>query len=270
MLNAKNHEREAHIVAQAGRKGAVTVSTNMAGRGTDILLGGNAESMAREAMRKQGKDPDREEFKADWERMLAEVKDAVRRRSTTKLWRWAACTLWAPNGTIRGASITSFAAAPDVRAIPGSSRFFLSLQDDLLRIFGGERMQNLMLRLGMEEDVPIESGMITKRIAAAQKAVEAQNFESRKHLLEYDDVMNKQRQAVYAMRRQLLEGVEQKDRVMEMTRGVIGGIVDLRCPEGAHPETWDLTGMQTDMLTQFGVRINPADLGGMNCRPDRR
>ncbi|MDQ1470703.1 MAG: preprotein translocase subunit SecA, partial [Bryobacterales bacterium] len=147
---------------------------------------------------------------------------------------------------------------------PGSSRFFLSLQDDLLRIFGGERMQNLMLRLGMEEDVPIESGMITKRIAAAQKAVEAQNFEARKHLLEYDDVMNKQRKAVYGMRRQLLEGVDQKERVMEMTRGVVGGMADQRCPEGTHPDTWDLAGLQTDMLTQFGARVNPSDLAGMN------
>ena len=107
---------------------------------------------------------------------------------------------------------------------PGSSRFYLSLQDDLLRIFGGERMQNLMLRLGMEEDVPIESKLITKRIAKAQEAVEAQNFEARKHLLEYDDVKNKQRQAVYGMRRQLLEGVDQKERVMEMVRGIVGPV----------------------------------------------
>ena len=140
---------------------------------------------------------------------------------------------------------------------PGSSRFYLSLQDDLLRIFGGERMQNLMLRLGMEEDVPIESKLITKRIAAAQKAVEAQNFESRKHLLEYDDVMNKQRQAVYGMRRQLLEGVDQKERVMEMARGVVGSIVDRRCPENTHPDTWDLPGLQTDILSQFGGRSKP-------------
>src|SRR6202044_806176 len=104
---------------------------------------------------------------------------------------------------------------------PGSSRFFLSLQDDLLRIFGGERMQNLMLRLGMEEDVPIESNMITKRIAAAQKAVEAQNFAARKHILEYDDVMNKQRQAVYGMRRGLLEGNDQKGRVLEIIEGIL-------------------------------------------------
>ena len=124
-------------------------------------------------------------------------------------------------------------------------------------------MQNLMLRLGMEEDVPIESGMITKRIAAAQKAVEVQNFESRKHLLEYDDVMNKQRQAVYVMRRQLLEGAEQRDRIFDMTKGVIGGIVDIRCPEGVRPTEWDLSGIQTDMLTQFGARMNPDDLGGL-------
>jgi preprotein translocase subunit SecA len=262
VLNAKNHEREAHIVAQAGRKGSVTVSTNMAGRGTDILLGGNPEAMARDVMRKQGKDADREEFKADWERTLNEVK--------------AACAVEHDEVVGLGGLHIVGTERHDSRRIdnqlrgragrqgdPGSSRFFLSLQDDLLRIFGGERMQNLMLRLGMEEDVPIESKLITKRIAAAQKAVEAQNFESRKHLLEYDDVMNKQRQAVYGTRRHLLEGVDQKGRVLEMTKGVVGGIVDKRCPDEAHLDTYDVAGLQTDMLTQFGVRINPADLAGM-------
>jgi preprotein translocase subunit SecA len=262
VLNAKNHEREAMIVAQAGRKGAVTVSTNMAGRGTDILLGGNAEAMARDILRKQGKDAEREEFKADWDQTLAEVK--------------AECLVEHDEVVNLGGLHIVGTERHDSRRIdnqlrgragrqgdPGSSRFFLSLQDDLLRIFGGERMQNLMLRLGMEEDVPIESGLITKRIAAAQKAVEAQNFEARKHLLEYDDVMNKQRKAVYSMRRQLLEGVDQKERVMEMTRGVIGGMVDQRCPEGTHPDTWDLSSLQTEMLTQFGTQVNPADLGGM-------
>jgi preprotein translocase subunit SecA len=262
VLNAKNHEREAHIVAQAGRKGAVTVSTNMAGRGTDILLGGNPEAMARDILAKQGKSPDREEFKADWERTLAEVRAQCQKDHDEVV-------------TLGGLHIVG-TERHDSRRIdnqlrgragrqgdPGSSRFYLSLQDDLLRIFGGDRMQNLMLRLGMEEDVPIESGLITKRIAAAQKAVEAQNFESRKHLLEYDDVMNKQRQAVYGMRRQLLEGVEQKERVMEMTRGVIGSAVDRRCPENARPDEWDLNGLQTDLLTLFGARINPSDLGGL-------
>ena len=263
VLNAKNHEREAHIVAQAGRKGSVTVSTNMAGRGTDILLGGNPDSMARDVMRKQGKDPDREEFKADWERIQAEVK--------------AECAVEHDEVVALGGLHIVGTERHDSRRIdnqlrgragrqgdPGSSRFFLSLQDDLLRIFGGDRMQNLMLRLGMEEDVPIESNLITKRIAAAQKAVEAQNFESRKHLLEYDDVMNKQRQAVYGMRRGLLEGVDQKERVLEMTKGVIGGIIDTRCPTNVHIESYDLAGLQTDMLTQFGVRINPTTLAGLN------
>ena len=146
---------------------------------------------------------------------------------------------------------------------PGEAKFFLSLQDDLLRIFGGERMQNLMLRLGMEEDVPIESKLITKRIAKAQEAVEMQNFESRKHLLEYDDVNNKQRQAVYGMRRQLLEGVDQKERVLDMVRGIVEQYTDMRCPEDKHPDTWDLVTLRNDVLSQFGVRIDIAELGNL-------
>ncbi len=263
VLNAKNHEREAFIVAQAGRKGSVTVSTNMAGRGTDILLGGNPEFMAAEAMRKQGKDPERPEFKADWEATLAQFRES--------------CKLEHDEVTALGGLHIVGTERHDSRRIdnqlrgragrqgdPGSSRFFLSLQDDLLRIFGGERMQNLMLRLGMEEDVPIESGMITKRIAAAQKAVETQNFEARKHLLEYDDVMSKQRKAVYDMRRQLLEGADQKERVLEMTRSVAAGIVDQYCPEGVRPDQYDLPGVQTAALNQFGVRISPAEMEGMS------
>jgi preprotein translocase subunit SecA len=262
VLNAKNHEREAMIVAQAGRRGAVTVSTNMAGRGTDILLGGNAEAMTRDILKKQGKDADREEYKADFDATLAEVKAqcAVEHDAVVELGGLHIA------GTERHDSRridNQLRGRAGRQGDPGSSRFFLSLQDDLLRIFGGDRMQNLMLRLGMEEDVPIESNMITKRIAAAQKAVEAQNFDARKHLLEYDDVMNKQRQAVYEMRRGLLEGVEQKERVMEMSRGAIGSMVDRYCIDGSRPANWDLTGLQTEMVTQFGVRVTPADLAGM-------
>jgi preprotein translocase subunit SecA len=133
-----------------------------------------------------------------------------------------------------------------------------------MHIFGGERMQNLMLRLGMEEDVPIESRMISKRIAAAQKAVEAQNFAARKHLIEYDDVMNKQRQAVYGMRRMLLEGKEQKERVTEIIQGIVGAFIDVRCPERAHPSTFDFAGLQSDVLSQFGVKVDPQELSGMS------
>ena len=131
-------------------------------------------------------------------------------------------------------------------------------------------MQNLMLKLGMEEDVPIESNLITKRIAAAQKAVEAQNFDSRKHLLEYDDVMNKQRTAVYSLRRGLLEGVDQKVRVMEMTAGVIAAAVEQACPPDSKPDQWDLNALQTDLLSRLGLRMNPTELGGHDAQPDGR
>jgi preprotein translocase subunit SecA len=149
---------------------------------------------------------------------------------------------------------------------PGGARFYLSLQDDLMRIFGGPRMQNMMLRLGMEEDVPIESKMISKRIAAAQKAVEAQNFASRKHILEYDDVMNKQRQAVYGMRRKLLEGQEQKERIAEIITGILGSFIDTRCPEKSHSSQWDWHGLETDILTQFGVKIHKEELENLDRR----
>ncbi len=272
VLNAKNHEREAYIIAQAGRKGAVTVSTNMAGRGTDILLGGNPEFSAKEFLRKQNKDPDymqtcavgtpeRTEwdevynrFKSEWQKDHDEVVElgglhivGTERHESRRI-----------DNQLRGRA--------GRQGDPGSARFYLSLQDDLMRIFGGQRMQNLMLRLGMEEDVPIESKLITKRIAAAQKAVEAQHFASRKHILEYDDVMNKQRQAVYGMRRALLEGQDQKERIVEIIAGILGSFIDARCPERTHPSQWDWTGLETDILTQFGVKIRREELESLDRR----
>ncbi len=267
VLNAKNHEREAFIVAQAGRKGAVTVSTNMAGRGTDILLGGNSEAMAREHLRKQGKDADvllsSPEGKAEWEQMLARYKADTEREHDEVVALGGLHIVGTERHDSRRID-NQLRGRAGRQGDPGSSRFYLSLQDDLLRIFGGERMQNLMRRLGMEEDVPIESGLITKRIAAAQQAVETQNFEARKHLLEYDDVMNKQRQAVYGMRRALLEGQDQKQKVLEMVRGVLGAFIDMRAPEGAHPSTFDLSGLDTDVNNEFGHKINIPDLGGLS------
>ena len=286
VLNAKNHEREANIVAQAGRKGAVTVSTNMAGRGTDILLGGNPEFMAKDVCLRdrlaETLPPGQEIYVADEHFNYFQHSGAFYRAPRDK-WneiyaRFKAQTdLEHDDVTSVGGLHIVGTERHESRRIdnqlrgragrqgdPGSSRFFLSLQDDLLRIFGGDRIQNLMLRLGMEEDVPIESRLITRRIAAAQKAVEAQNFAARKHLLEYDDVMNKQRQAVYGMRRKLLEGQDQRERVLEMIDGIVGAFVDARCPERAHPDAWDLAAMQTDVLTQFGVKIHPRELAGMN------
>jgi preprotein translocase subunit SecA len=286
VLNAKNHEREAFIVAQAGRKGVVTVSTNMAGRGTDILLGGNAEYMTREACLKQKiaelLPKEQETFLADehfyyfhhhdqfyrvqrrrWDELYAGFKVQCDREHDEVVELGGLHIV----GTERHESRridNQLRGRSGRQGDPGSARFYLSLQDDLLRIFGGERMQNLMLRLGMEEDVPIESRLISKRIAAAQKAVEVQNFESRKHVLEYDDVMNKQRQAVYGMRRQLLEGADQKERVLEMVEGIVAQFIDKRCPENEHPDRWDMGQLRNDVLSQFGVKIDTGELANLN------
>lgn len=257
VLNAKNHAREAEIVAQAGRKGAVTVSTNMAGRGTDILLGGNAEFLTKSRLRKEGKDPE-QVSKEEFDAVMAEVKkqtdlehDEVTRLGGLYVVATERHESRRIDNQLRGRS--------GRQGDPGASRFYLSLQDDLLRIFGGDRMQNLMLRLGMEEDVPIESGLITKRIAAAQKAVEAQNFAARKHLLEYDDVMNKQRKAVYALRRSLLEGQDQRSKIQDMVTGIVQQSIETRLPSDSRPDGWDLTGLQTDVLTEFGLTLNTAE-----------
>ena len=282
VLNAKNHEREASIVAQAGRKAAVTVSTNMAGRGTDILLGGNPEFMTKDACLKlkvaERLSEDEVQYVADEHFYYFSHHDQfyrVRRDKWDEIFAGFKGETDAEHDEVTALGGLHIVATErhESRRIdnqlrgragrqgdPGSSRFFLSLQDDLLRIFGGERMQNLMLRLGMEEDVPIESKLITKRIAKAQEAVEMQNFEARKHLLEYDDVNNKQRQAVYGMRRQLLEGVDQKERILDMVRGIVEQFVDMRCPGDKHPDLWDLTTLRTDVLSQFGARIDIAEL----------
>ncbi|MCC7155836.1 MAG: preprotein translocase subunit SecA [Bryobacterales bacterium] len=286
VLNAKNHEREAFIVAQAGRKGAVTVSTNMAGRGTDILLGGNAEFLAQEEAikaktvesiprEKSSTVADKDFYYfirgemhyrvpvARWQDYYLKYKEQCDAEHSEVVSLGGLHIL----GTERHESRridNQLRGRAGRQGDPGSSRFYLSLQDDLMRIFGGEKMQNLMLRLGMEEDVPIESGMITKRIEAAQKAVEAQNFASRKHVKEYDDVMDKQRHAVYGLRRQLLERADMKERIMEIVAGYTGGFVDTRCPENHHSDVWELIALQNDVQTQFGVRITPQELSGLS------
>jgi preprotein translocase subunit SecA len=285
VLNAKNHEREASIVAQAGRKNTVTVSTNMAGRGTDILLGGNAEFMTKDTCLKQKiaqQIPESEaKYVAD-EHFFYFAHQDLFYRVPRETWDTMYGTFKSQTDaehdevvSLGGLHIVATERHESRRidnqlrgragrqGDPGSSRFFLSLQDDLLRIFGGERMQNLMLKLGMEEDVPIESGLITKRIAKAQEAVETQNFESRKHLLEYDDVNNKQRQAVYGMRRKLLEGADQKEHVIDMVQGIVDQFVDRRCPDDKHPDTWDLNTLRNDILTQFGARIDLQDINNL-------
>ena len=202
VLNAKYHEREAEIVAQAGAKALVTIATNMAGRGTDILLGGNPDFMAREFLKKEEIDPD-DATEEQWGTAYARAKRIVEDEHQEVVSLGGLHIV----GTERHESRridNQLRGRAGRQGDPGSSRFFLSLEDDLMRIFAGDKVKALMQRLGMEQGVAIESKMVSKRIAAAQKSV-GRNFEARKHLLEYDDVMNKQRETIYGLRRQLME-----------------------------------------------------------------
>jgi preprotein translocase subunit SecA len=212
VLNAKYHEREAEIVAQAGRKGSVTIATNMAGRGTDILLGGNPDFMAREFLKKEEIDPD-EATEEQWQKAFATAKRIVEEEHQKVVDLGGLHII----GTERHESRridNQLRGRAGRQGDPGSSRFFLSLEDDLMRIFAGDKVKALMQRLGMEKGVAIESKMVSKRIAAAQKSVEGRNFEARKHLLEYDDVMNKQRETIYGLRRQLMEEPDQREYLL--------------------------------------------------------
>ncbi|MGH9533730.1 MAG: preprotein translocase subunit SecA, partial [Terriglobales bacterium] len=248
VLNAKYHEKEAEIVAQAGRFGAVTIATNMAGRGTDILLGGNPEQMARETVRKQGA--------ADNSEAGAEALARAQQQCSEEHDRVVATGGLHIIGTERHESRridNQLRGRAGRQGDPGSSRFYLSLQDDLLRIFGGERISGLMKRLGMDEGVPIESKLITRRIAAAQEQVEAQNFESRKHLLDYDDVMNKQREAVYGLRRDLLEERDQREYLNGVVEGILAEAMNQHTPSEKHPDEWKISGLRTALKEQFGA-----------------
>jgi preprotein translocase subunit SecA len=281
VLNAKYHEREAEIVAQAGRKGMVTIATNMAGRGTDILLGGNPEFMAKQECVKKGIAQPLRAAQGKIQIDVDETKSTVWYYAgneyvvPTDQWteifnRYKAQTDKEHDEVTAVGGLHIFGTERhEARRIdnqlrgragrqgdPGSSRFYLSLEDDLMRIFAKEWVSNLLQRLGMEEGIPIESRLITRRIATAQQAVEAQNFEARKHLLEYDDVMNKQREAVYGLRRQLLEGVEQKELILEdYVSGILSDVMDQFCGAKTHPDNWDIKGLKDSIFTRFGVDI---------------
>ena len=281
VLNAKFHEKEAEIVAQAGRKGMVTIATNMAGRGTDILLGGNAEFKAKQECVQKGI---AQPLRAAQGQIQVGVDD-----STSTVWYYAGNEYVVPTelwnealarykqqtdkehdeviqlgglfilGTERHESRridNQLRGRAGRQGDPGASRFYLSLEDDLMRIFAKEWVSKLLERLGMEEGVPIESKLISRRIEKAQEAVEAQHFESRKHLLEYDDVMNKQREAVYGLRRQLLEGVDQKDLILEdYVAGILSDLLDQHASVKTHPADWDIKGLKDAIFTRFGVDI---------------
>jgi preprotein translocase subunit SecA len=291
VLNAKFHEKEAEIVAQAGRQGTVTIATNMAGRGTDILLGGNPEFLAKQECFKKGlaqpvqaaagrigehlgEDHDKttfyyqgSEYQVPSERW---VEILERHREQTDAEHAEVVRLGGLHilGTERHEARridNQLRGRAGRQGDPGSSRFYLSLEDDLMRIFARDWVGPLLQRLGMEEGVPIESRMMSRRIAKAQEAVEGRNFEARKHLLEYDDVMNKQREAVYSLRRQLLEGAEQKELILDdYVADILAGLLDEYVPRDSHPDQWNLEGLKNRIFTSFGVDILAEGVEGRN------
>jgi preprotein translocase subunit SecA len=284
VLNAKQHEREAKIVSQAGRKGSVTVSTNMAGRGTDILLGGNPEAMAREHCMHErlaipytaapsviggeatngNAAPNMVLFQQEgkifqvpvdqWKPIYDHYMEQCRAEHDEVIALGGLHILGTERHEARRID-NQLRGRAGRQGDPGSSRFFLSLEDDLLRVFGGERVKALMYRLGMTEGIPIESKLISRRIETAQESVEAQNFEARKHLLEYDDVMNKQRETIYSIRRSALEGKEQKDYALGIAEDIAVELVETYCPANEHPEKWNVTQFAAEVLNQYGIDI---------------
>ena len=290
VLNAKQHERESRIVAQAGRKGAVTVATNMAGRGTDILLGGNPEQMTRDHFLKNKlampyaaapavipAEPTPGEAAQPAVPMVLFQNEGKIFQVPADQWKPVfesfaeQCKSEHDEVVALGGLHILGTERHEARRIdnqlrgragrqgdPGSSRFFLSLEDDLMRIFGGERIKALMYRFGMTEGVPIESKMISNRIENAQKSVEAQNFDARKHLLEYDDVMNKQRETIYSIRRSALEGKDQRDYILGIAEDVGRELVETFCPREQHPDQWNATQFLAEANAQFGVDMKVA------------
>jgi preprotein translocase subunit SecA len=255
VLNAKYHEMEAEIVAQAGRKGSVTIATNMAGRGTDILLGGNPEVMARKRAAAMEPPPAPEPFQ--------EILEACRRQCAAEHDEVVALGGLHILGTERHESRridNQLRGRAGRQGDPGSSRFYLSLEDDLMRIFAGERLKALMLRLGMEEDIPIEHTMVTRSIERAQKQVEAQHFSTRKHLLEYDDVMNKQRTELYRWRREILEGKGTREYVLQKVEEIVDSLLDLHAGEQEDPKDWRGADLLNAFQHHFGIRPGPGEV----------
>jgi preprotein translocase subunit SecA len=254
VLNAKFHEKEAEIVVQAGRSGAVTIATNMAGRGTDIVLGGNADAVATHELR-EIEDP------AEFERRLSTLRASCTEDKKKVLAAGGLHIIGTERHESRRVD-NQLRGRSGRQGDPGSSRFYLSLEDDLMRIFGSDRLQNIMRKLGMEEGVPIEHGMVSRSIERAQKQVEARNFESRKHLLEYDDVMNRQREEIYGMRRGILRGETARDRVLELAETILDYILGRHLNEDKDPQEWALAACDLDLQEYFGLKPGSFDYVG--------
>ncbi len=256
MLNAKHHEREATIVADAGRKGAVTVATNMAGRGTDIMLGGNPEFRAVAALKERGLDPHEtpEEYEAAWDEALAaaEARVAAEHDEVTALGGLYVL------GTERHESRridNQLRGRSGRQGDPGESRFYLSLEDHLMRLFNAGLVDRVMTTAKLEDDQPIESKLVSRSIMSAQAQVEAQNFEIRKNVLKYDDVLNRQRTVIYQERRRVLEGEDLHEQLRFFVNDVIEGYVDAETADG-FPEDWNLERLWTALRALYPVTID--------------
>lgn len=260
VLNAKQHEREAAIIARAGTIGAVTVSTNMAGRGTDIMLGGNPEFMADYELQRQGISPveNAEQYESMWPAELAKQKAAVAKGHEEVVTLGGLYVL----GTERHESRridNQLRGRSGRQGDPGESRFYLSLQDELMRRFNSALVERFLTAAGIPEDTPIESKMVTNAIKSAQTQVESQNFEMRKNVLKYDDVMNRQREVIYRERREVLEGADIKDQVLTFIEDTIRGYVGVATSEG-FPEEWDLNQLWTVLKSTYPISFTVEDL----------
>ncbi len=247
VLNAKHHEREAEIIAQAGRLGLVTIATNMAGRGTDIILGGNAEFLAKDFLRSRGIDP-AEATPEEYQLTLQEAKTITSKEHEAVVNSGGLYII----GTERHESRridNQLRGRAGRQGDPGASRFYVSMEDDLMRLFGGEMISGLMERLGWTEDMPIEHSAIARRIEAAQRKVENRNFDIRKHVLEYDDVLNKQREIIYELRKQLLFGADEHQKVIQLFGEVTDNLLEIYANAKIIPEEWDLEGLLQAVYT---------------------
>jgi len=277
VLNAKHHEQEAEIVAEAGRLGAVTIATNMAGRGTDIILGGNPDFEARKQMRKEGYTPEQISFATGFEKSddpellearakYNELHDQIKEERAPEQQKVKELGGLCIVGTERHESRridNQLRGRSGRQGDPGNTQFFIALEDDLMRLFGGERMQSVLERVGMDEDEPLEAGMLSRSIESAQKKVEGKNFGIRKYVLQYDNVMNKQREIIYDQRRMVLNGEDVSDYIRNMTYELIDGIVDPVVMESKYPEEWDIKRI-TDGLEQ----ITPSFRGRLTIDED--
>ncbi len=254
VLNAKFHEKEAEIVAQAGKSGSVTIATNMAGRGTDIVLGGNPEAFAEQRRKETESDE-------DFRKLLTELKAASAKDRETVLAAGGLMILGTERHESRRVD-NQLRGRSGRQGDPGASRFYISLEDDLMRIFGSDRLQKIMRRFGMEEGVPIEHRMVSRAIERAQKQVEGRNFETRKHLLEYDDVMNRQRGEIYSLRLDILKGRQGKEKVLELAEMILDYLLNRHLSEDKGPDEWDIPAFEMDLKEYYGVEAGAVELPG--------